>query len=183
MDAYKLSKLDVAALRKMDSLSVYRDVAKNESRVTATKEPTYQERERDPFVQSVNYAIGAPVNIRASDYSLWREDAKNEATKNARAFALVHVYREQVTHAGSVLKLLRVGDEIGFEFRADSHANGYVARARLHADTLALLLFREGKLVAEFELDASTCEDNTARMVKNVPASKYWRKEAYGESE
>jgi hypothetical protein len=178
MEPYKLTKQDIAALRKMDSLSVYRDVAKDESRVTCTKEPTREEKERDPFVQEVRYAIGAPVRIKASEFSTWSDDTRNEATKGARAFAHISIYREQITHAGSILRLLRAGDEIGFEFRADSHSNGYVARARLHADVLALLMYREGKLVAEYELDHGISPDNSARMVKHVAPSKWWLDQA-----
>jgi hypothetical protein len=76
--------------------------------------------------------------------------------------------------------LLRAGDEVRFEFRADWHSNGNVANARLHADILSLLVYRDGNLVADYELDHSICPDNLARMVRNVEPSKWWKEQAFG---
>lgn len=163
---YELTKLDIAAIRHADYLHVVYDAPKNLNgdtcRVRATKrrEPT----ERDPFAHDVDHYIAAPVIV----YQNWKTDISA-----ARCSSLVYLYPDQITHAGSVLRTLRAGDAIAFRFWPDALPNGNVKGAGLHADVLYLLVYRNCKQVAEYKLDVSVCEDNTARMCRNI----YPRKE------
>lgn len=156
MDAYKLTKIDLAALRQCDSIVVHFKGA-GESSVKAIKRA--RTSERDPFAADQHHTIAAPVNCRHV-YGV-------PAHTHAEAFGHISVYHGQTTPVGSILAVLRVGDQIGFEFYPEAHSNGYLIDAGLYGDVLNLHVTR-GKQRLVFEIDHCNSPNNSARMVRGV---------------
>jgi len=150
---YILTKKDIAALRKADGLSV--SLREGTSTVRATKKnaPT----DADPYATDVDHIIPAPVFLRNFKY--------NADDKSARCFSHMNFWRGQDAHIEAVTALLRVGDDIGFEFYPDCHTNQYMEAAGLHGDVLRLIVTR-GKRRLCIEIDHCHCPDNTARMCR-----------------
>lgn len=147
---YILTALDLAALRKADYLSVSLKGEVQTVRATKENRPT----ETNPFATDIDHLIAAPVTMRSATYG---------QASDARCFANMRFWRGQDSHIGAVVSMLRVGDEIAFEFCPDHHTNQYMERADLHGDILRLVVTR-GKRRHYFEVDHSNCPDNTARM-------------------
>jgi hypothetical protein len=78
--------------------------------------------------------------------------------------AVCNIY-DFVVYPMCALKLLRVGDELGIKFVADNN-NGYLKKADLHLDEVWLRIVRKGKVVAEYPLESTVCENNSARIVR-----------------
>jgi hypothetical protein len=91
---------------------------------------------------------------------------------------MLGIYHKQQTGISSILKTLRVDDEITFRFHPDAHTNGYVAAAGLHADVLYLNVRRDGKTIARWEIDCTICPPNSARMCCGVPNSESYDRDA-----
>ena len=75
-------------------------------------------------------------------------------------------YPSQVTHLGSVLQILKTGDEIYFSWGIGGGTSELLRDNDLVSDAL-LLGVRRGKKRLEFRLESVTCEANsTARMIR-----------------
>lgn len=165
MAEYLLTKIDIAALRQADRLVVAFNGGNASMRttgVTAIKEK--RPNEADPFAVDVDHRIDAPVSV------LHRSD---DSLAGAACFAFVGFYHSQHTHASSVIRTLRAGDEVQFIFAPDYHSTENLRNAGLHADVLLLVVRRDGRTVAEWELDHVTCPGNTARMCRGVASREY----------
>jgi hypothetical protein len=164
-----LTKTDIAALRKCDSIAVHLSQHSPEGKVRAIKRA--KKSERDPFAQDVEHVVTANVKINGG----WCDDMQDKIKKgHAACFALVNLYHEQRTPESNVIHTLREGDEITFRFYPDAHSNGYVAQANLHADVLYLDVTRKGKRFT-WELDSGVCPDNSARMCHGLTSDSYRR--------
>jgi hypothetical protein len=115
--------------------------------------------------------IETPVSCRGN------QRVQEALANGAHCFASVSFYHSQNTHESCIIKSLREGDEVTFEFYPDCHSNGYVAKAGLHADALFLRVTR-GKNQFRYELDQSICPDNSARMCRNVPSQDWYHQSA-----
>lgn len=156
---YQLTKMDLSALKQADRLVVaFNNVNKSyrATGVTAIKsKPLFNAK---PFECDLEHDIAAPVTVRT------RYGANND---NAMCFAHTSLYYSQHANAASVMRTLRVGDEIKFEFYPDMHTTGGLKDAGFHADVILLCVRRNGQTIAEWELDTVICPDNTARMCRN----------------
>jgi hypothetical protein len=164
-----LTKVDVKALHAADTLVVHLSKNSPNGRVTVIKERhengdvwkaadgcvTRLEREIPAAVRIHNHFGGSPYAVVA------------EGTVSC--FGHVNVYRSQHTQAAAILKSLRAGDELTFEFCPDWHNNGWIANAGLHADVLELSVRRNGQLVVRWELEQNISPNNTARMCRGFP--------------
>lgn len=87
---------------------------------------------------------------------------------NAPCVETVSLYWGQVTEGNSVMRMLKVGDEISFEFIGNS-GNNYASKAGLHFDTLKLHIKRKRgeKNFERFEfvLNETVNPGNSARMI------------------
>lgn len=156
-----VSKMDLAAIRACDDLIVRIDQRSHGQvgEVSCVKRAVRSER--DPFAVDQRYiVVDCPV--------MFAERWNGTVTKGATAFAMIGIYRNQVTHAGSVLATLRAGDEVRFEFRADDHSSPMMRERGLHGDVLALMVRRGGKIAADFELQVHVSEPGSSRMVRGV---------------
>lgn len=158
----KLTKLDIAALRHADSLVVTHAPGRHIVDLVKNNRPS----EKDPFATEIRHRLDVPTSVYA--------DGKDRS--DATCFAMVSLYRFG-GHAESVLKTLRVGDEISFQFYPDAHSNIAMARLRLHGDVLKLIVKRNGFSFAEFDLQTSVCPENSARMCKNVASCDWYNRE------
>ena len=156
-----LTKMDVAALRKADTLVVHLSKEHANGLVRAIKR--VERDERNPFAQDVEHII------TAASVSLYHSNASDLiANGGVRCTGHVSFYHSQNTPASTIIHTLREGDEITFRFYPDAHTNGYVFDAGLHADVLYLDVRRNGKRLS-WKLDISICQNNTARMCYGVP--------------
>lgn len=166
----QLTKLDIAALRHADDLTVHLSAKTPDGlvRLIQRKRPD----ERNPFAQDVEHLLSVEVSMATH--------RGQEALKagNAQCFAMVGLYRSQNTPAWCALRTLRADDEIEFQFHPDYHTNGYVAMAGLHADSLVLTVRRDGKTIAHWEIATSICPVNSARMCRGVPNSETYNSDA-----
>lgn len=165
---YELTKMDIAALRKADMLSVHLVSGKQSVRAIKRAERT----EKAPFAQDIEYAIGAEVTL---DY---RAGLDAEVNARCKCFGLIWLYQSQLTHATSIINTLRVGDGVRFSFYPDGGSNGYLAGRGIHRDLLYIIVYRKGVKHAQFEIEDSTCPDNTARMCQGVPDSDSFKENA-----
>jgi hypothetical protein len=165
---HELTALDVAALRKCDSLYVWR--RNDDSGVIANKR--VERNAKDPFASdTARHAIEAPVRLKY-DY---RYD-----NSGANCSAHVSQYPTQKCHVSAIFATLRAGDGVAFEFYPDAHTNDYCAAAGLHADLLWMHVYRKGALLATWELGTSICPDNSARMCRGAIAPDFREKAAKG---
>lgn len=153
-DFYTLTKTDIAAMRQCDHLVVRRDPAPLVYCIKNAKRS-----EHDPFGQDIRFNIAVPVIIGHD----WRYDVSH-----CTAFNMIWNYPTQITQTGCILATLRVGDEIRFVFMVDGHSTQAMEDAGFHGDVLKLEVRRGGKLVADWDLAVSICQNNTARMVKGA---------------
>lgn len=162
-----LTKDDITAFRKADDLCVHLD--KSGPCVRLIKRKAYDAK---PFETDIEYLV---TSAGVEMYGYRNKDA---LANGARCFAMVRFYHDQFTPESATVKTLKAGDEIIFEFHPDRHTNGYVAAAGLHADCMMLRVRRDGKTVANWELETTICPDNTARMCRGVPDSESYAKDA-----
>lgn len=163
-----LTKDDVTAFRRADDLCVHLD--SKFSRVRLIKRKGYNAK---PFETDQEYVLeNASVVMEG-----FRAKQALESGA-AKCFAMVRFYHDQHTPESAAVKTLRVGDELVFEFHPDHHTNGYIAVAGLHSDTMMLRVRRDGKTVANWELETSTCPSNSARMCRGVPDSDSYARDA-----
>lgn len=161
---YELTKLDIAALRACDTLSV--QYAKDGGTVYATKE--IAKTERNPFAQDVQHYMEAPVSVRVY---------RGEDTTDARAWGHMRLYRGQPCESRSALATLRAGDKIAFEFAAGAHSTDAILAAGFHGDTLRIRVRRKGQ--TDYQNDdlftlTSRVGQNGHRMVMGLaPARKF----------
>lgn len=146
-----LTKDDIAAIRKANDICIHLNASNPDGLVRLIKRKPYNAK---PFDCDLEHALPARVQV--------------ENRMQAECFAMAGIYHEQGCGISSILKTLRAGDELTFSFWPDAHSNQYVTEAGLHADALYLDARRDGKRIARWELDQSTCPDNSARMCKGA---------------
>lgn len=158
-----LSKDDIYAIRHADDLVVHLGTGNDhlaKGIVRLIKRKGYRPK---PFETDKEYVL---ENVKVA----MENSAGQWAMENgsAKCFAMVGIYPNQNTPVASILRTLKVGDELTFSFYPDAHSNEYVSKAGLHADALFLHVVRKGKRHS-WELDVSVCPNNTARMCYGVP--------------
>ena len=170
IETYTLTKMDIAALRKADRLSIHfngRDPDKNIVRAIKDNRPS----EANPYAQDIEHRIAIPIRCRA--YNGHGDYVSAEDIKAVTCFAHVYFYHAQHTAASTIVQMLRAGDEAWFEFIGDGHTTYAMdERGEFHGDELVLHVERgEGKARKhlEFVMDHGTCLDNSARMVRGLP--------------
>lgn len=162
-----LTKLDIAAIRACDAITVHLSSRVPEGLVKAIKRRDYGK----PFAEDKEHILPATVSSH-------NERGADALRNGAQFFAMEHVYWGQHCPTSSVLRTLRVGDEISFSFWPDALSNGYIAAQGLHGDLLRLTVRRDGKRVATWDFSQSFCPENSARMCKGVPVSDDYRRAA-----
>lgn len=153
-----LSKIDLAALRKADSMcfDLYRRDDEIISRIRAIKR--HEPSPADPYARDIEHPID--VNHVVVDYDNSTYDAVYEA------FHMSHSSQYSDT-LQTILRLLRAGDELTLYWVA-GNSNGYLEEANLYRDELKLVVMRGGKRALTFNVDTSICANNTARMVRRT---------------
>lgn len=159
-----IDKTDLAALLKADDICVHLTIDHPQGLVRAIKRKRHTPK--DPFAQDVEHRVTATATI---DNYRGQEAFDRGGVK---CFELLGVYASQKSHVYSVLRTLRVGDQLVFRFYPDGHNNGYGAAGRIHVDALYLDVYRKGHLYAKWLLDTGVGENNSARMCSGVPFSK-----------
>jgi hypothetical protein len=155
---YELTKLDIAALRQCDYIVAWLD--RNGvvgSRFEAVKRA--QKTEKDPFATDQAHEIAAPIRT-VFDYR--DENAVWSCCES------VSLYRSQACQGSSIINTLRAGDAIALQFYPDSHTTQALREVGFHGDAFNMLVYRNGKHVATFELRSTICQDNSARMCRKV---------------
>jgi hypothetical protein len=157
-----LTKTDIAAIRSADDICIHLGARNPQGLVHLIKRKAYNAK---PFETDQEYILAATVNFETAH----GRDALERGA--AECFAMAGIYHNQGSPVSSILKSLRIGDEINFSFYPDAHSSGYVAAAGLHADCLYLHVRRNGKRHT-WELTSSICPANSARMCRGVPATR-----------
>jgi hypothetical protein len=158
-----LTKDDIYAIRNADTLAIHlgHDHRDNgQGLVRFIKRKPYNAK---PFDEDKEYVL-TNCKVVMETYNGQRA----LETGRAKCFGYVSIYHDQRTPQSSILKTLKVDDEITFSFYPDAHSNEYVRKAGLHADALYLHVRRNGKRQT-WELETSICPDNSARMCHGVP--------------
>lgn len=171
MSYYTLTAIDVAAMRQADRLVVAFNDHDNSLRKTSVRLVKDARRtDKTPFATDQEHEL-VDCPIRVID----RFD-----TKGVVAFSHVSLFHTQHSPSSTIVRSLRVGDQIEFNFYPDCHTNGYVAAAGLHADVLLLYVYRgEGNKQRrlEYEIDSGISPNNTARMIRGIPESNSYRRD------
>lgn len=157
-----LTKADIAAIRGANDICIHLSKRNPAGLVRLIKRKPYDAK---PFETDQEYILTATVNFETA--------LGNNALESGAAdcFAMAGIYHSQRSPVSSILKTLRVGDEITFSFYPDCHSNGYVAAAGLHADCLYLHVRRNGKRQT-WEFASSICPANSARMCRGVASTR-----------
>jgi hypothetical protein len=157
-----LTKDDITAIRSANDICVHLNSRNPQGLVRLIKRKPYNAK---PFETDQEHVLTATVNFETA--------LGNNALESgaAECFAMAGIYHNQSSPVSSILKTLRVGDEITFSFYPDCHSNGYVAAAGLHADCLYLHVRRSGKRQT-WEFASSICPPNSARMCRGVPKTR-----------
>jgi hypothetical protein len=137
----ELSKIDVAALRKCNTIVVRMDRKDGTSSVYAVKNAT--KSERDPFACDQHHLVPAEVILSHSYRMSVRE-----------VDCIAHLYfspgGECLDVTDTAVAALRAGDILGFTFYMDAMTTGRMSDAGFSSDCLYLTISRGGKLVAKF---------------------------------
>lgn len=167
MTGYILTRIDLAALLKADRMVVHYNGGNiTESRIYAVKEK--KPSETDPFAADVTYNLNIPIDVTGYGYNGSLSSYLTPEQKlRIKAFATTSFYHGQCTEESTIIRMLRPGDEVRLEFRANCN-NGHLDKNGLHHDKLFLHVNR-GKNRFTFLLDDSIGPDNTARMIKGLP--------------
>lgn len=156
-----LTKNDIAAIRNADDICIHLGARHPQGLVRLIKrKPMFNAK---PFDTDQEHVLETE---HVTTESMGARDALERGA--AEFFAMAGIHHSQHCPVSSVLKSLKVGDELTFSFYPDCHTNGYVAAAGLHADALYLHVRRKGKRQT-FELVSSICPTNSARMCRGVP--------------
>ncbi len=162
-----LTKSDIKALRTADCLCVH--LGKTNVVRAIKRNP---KTETNPFAVDVEHLVTADVGL---DTLRGKEKL---AAERVQCFAMINLYHSQKHTSALILRTLREGDEIAFRFYPDGYTNGYLAMAGLHGDCLHLYVRRQAKTVAVWDIAHSICPTNTARMVRGVPDSDHYARDA-----
>lgn len=152
-----LTKDDITAIRRANDICIHLNERNPAGLVRLIKRKPYNPK---PFDTDQEHVLPALVQM------------ENDSTRGD-CFAMTGIYHDQFTGVSSILKTLRVGDELTFRFYPDGHSNQYTKDAGLHADILYLDVRRNDKRVARWEFETSICPDNSARMCRNVREREY----------
>lgn len=145
-----LTKDDIHAIRKADDICIHLNARNPEGLVRLIKRKPYNAK---PFDCDQEHVLPATVRM---------------ATRvTAECFAMTNAKFES-SGVGSILKTLRAGDELRFQFWPDAQGNQYTKDAGLYADSVYLDVIRDGKRVARWDIDSSITPDNSARMCRNI---------------
>lgn len=145
----QLDKIDVSALRKANDICFHHRGGEHYIRcLFRPSEDTPYETER---------RIDVEGRIRAYDQDV--------PTDRRDAFHMLHGSRMNPVWT-TIASLLRGGDELVLVWVAGNDSE-VVREAGLHQDELMLLVHRGGKPKWTFLIDARTCPDNTARLVRS----------------
>jgi hypothetical protein len=157
-----LTKDDIAAIRAADDICIHLNSHNPKGLVRLIKRKPYNAK---PFETDQEHVL---ANEHVTMETMAGLDAHERGI--AQCFAMAGIYHSQGSPVSSILKTLRVGDELTFSFYPDCHSQAYVAAAGLHADCLYLHVRRNGKRQT-WELASSICPANSARMCRGVPKS------------
>lgn len=159
-----LTKDDIHAIRHADSVCVHLNTRNPKGLIRLIKRKPYNAK---PFETDQEHVLPATA---AMD-NAWKHQELVESGA-IQCFAMAWIFHSQQCHVSSVLKTLRVGDELRFRFYPDAHTTQYGEELGLHGDVLYLDVYRDGKPHARWELESSMCPDNSARMCRGVPAKR-----------
>jgi hypothetical protein len=151
----ELSKIDVAAFRKADRVTIGYDCGTTIVHCVKTQVIS----EANPFASECYHAIAAEVRVLKSDQ---RDDISA-----AYCRATFGLYENTITTQSSILANLRAGDVPVFTFYPDYHSTLDMMEAGFHGDALILEIRRGGKTVAHFELQAIVTRGRS-RMCKGI---------------
>jgi hypothetical protein len=160
---YALTKEDIKAIKtklRVNWVSAHARFVKGDFRHEA-EEAGLRLRMDSPagFEGDLTYEI--PCQARLQTYG---RERTGERTVNCHA----SICSPSVCECwGTIKALLRVGDELTLHFCAGAWSNQYVDKAGLHGDVCWLDVVRGTKRL-RFYIDHSTCEDNSARMVRGL---------------
>jgi hypothetical protein len=164
-----LTKDDIHAIRRANDICVHLNARHPQGLVRLIKRKPYNAK---PFETDQEHILTATATMETL------EGKRAFEAGTAECFAMAGIYHDQACGVSSILKTLRVGDELQFSFYPDGHTNQYVAASGLHADILYLHVRRDGKRVARWEFETSICPNNSARMCKGVPDTRDYERAA-----
>lgn len=166
---YALTRMDIAALRKADRVSFHYNVrhvdnGERRSFIRAHKEPTYAERERDPFAREQIHEIDLGPNgehHRVINYGD-RHDGGWSAFESVMAAQVTETWR-------TVVRSLKVGETIVMHWTRDNNSET-IRKADLHVDELTVSVGKEGAQNGArwYHIATRITPDNTARMVQRI---------------
>jgi hypothetical protein len=155
-----ITKTDIAAIRSADTLCVHLNKTNSTGLIRLIKG-----RDRaKPFSEDQEYVLPCSVELHGYNH-------RTAIENGAQCFAHVYLFHSQHTPVSCIMNTLRAGDEVTFVFYPDAHSNGYLAKAGLHGDALYMHV-RRGDKRYEWNLQTSTCPENSARMCRGVPPSQ-----------
>jgi hypothetical protein len=149
-----LSRLDIAALRKADSV-VFRQSFDRTGEIVAIKEPTQTQRERDPFAQEVRHRIAVGSHVHTYGRESGARHSAFEMIQNAD-------YAPAWT---TIAGLLRVGDIVSLSWLRGNQTES-LNGAGMVRDELRLAVKRGERGRFVFLVSVRVGPDNSARMTK-----------------
>lgn len=170
-----ISKTDLAALRKADSIVFHHDrpgdrVNGTAGRIRCLKRLSAREQEQDPFApDSREYGIDCESWIKFPGDSIPKDCTPTDFRDKLRAAEVMSVYRfhNNGSVLSTVIDLIRANDTVKLSWYYDA-GNNYTQNGGLHSDMLELHIERPGKKQSKhfaFLLRYSVCPDNSARMI------------------
>jgi hypothetical protein len=159
-----LDAIQLAALRKCDTVSFHHHNGQSYIRACKRIEPSA----RDPFAVDQDVTIACETHW--TDYS--RECGMSYPVPSFAGFASLGNYDDSEWR--TTAQMLRKGDELILRWQRDAgttnalrdDSNGF------HLDRVSLIVIR-GKETWRFHLQATICQDNTARMIRDVRKQEY----------
>jgi hypothetical protein len=159
-----LTKNDITAIKMADHIVVHLNATHPTGLVRLIQDQTPPV----PFARETEHNLPALVTLEGR-YTLYPESVTGSSVD---CVSHQYVGYEGYNSVRSIMLSLKAGDELSFAFHPDSHSNQYTKDAGLHADVLYLTVRRKDKKVAVWTFDSTICPDNSARMCRNLPATK-----------
>jgi hypothetical protein len=156
-----INKIDIAAMKKATNIN-FRHV-NGVSQIEACKNPSNEEKEKNPFV--VGQCIVIPVGMEIRDYGSPKLPYNN-VQDSFKAFEMID-YSNYDTAWQTICSFLKEGDYIYLVWERDAFTNGCLKENNLHGDKVSLKVIRGNKQFSFF-INSCVRHDNLARMIQMI---------------
>lgn len=154
MTEYPITKAHIRALKHADFISLTWDIDKGYA--------IHASIEKEHSSTGYDERVTIPCTGGMDNYSGWGNQTHTEPVT---AYHLIH-NPAMLLDIQTWLNTLRENDTLYILWKYCNDTE-YLRKAGLHTDDVSVIVIRQGKLIAEYNIGSSTGPDNSARMIRS----------------